>query len=309
MAKDCKNSGKPSTSNNKNNSNSTKNSKKFTGKCFNCGKSGHKLADCWEKEENKHKHPKGYNPSGANKEAGGAAVDNSSKVEFLLCGFTTESLKSFPDNQALLNDPNIWIGDTGATTHMKKSESGMVNIRKASESDAVMMGNKQVEATTKVGDVYGTICDKYGNEVSWVGLTNVSHVPGAGYNRFSLSRMIGKEGWKLVGDKYAIVIMKNGHQVRFDIFILMPKGVAYAMYLKEDTEVAGALQDKPKKVKMNIAQAHKQFGHMGEDATRKATKEPETIEVGEGNGRVNSEEETTMAEENDATMTPAAVTT
>jgi hypothetical protein len=25
--------------------------------------------------------------------------------------------------------------------------------------------------------------------------------------------MIGKEGWKLVGDKNAIVIEKNGHQV------------------------------------------------------------------------------------------------
>jgi hypothetical protein len=272
MAKDCKNSGKPSTSNNKNNSNSTKDSKKFSGKCFNCGKTGHKSADCWQKEENKHKRPKGYNPSGANNETGGAAVDNGSKVEFLLCGFTKESPKSFPDNQALLNDPNIWIGDTGATTHMKKSDSGMVNIRKASESDAVTMGNKQVEATTKVGDVYGTICDKYGNEVSRVGLMNVSHVPGAGYNLFSLSRMIGKEGWKLVGDKHAIVIEKNGHRVKFDILISTPKGVAYAMYLKEDTEVAGAVQDKPKEVKINIAQAHKRFGHMGEDATRKAAK-------------------------------------
>jgi hypothetical protein len=85
----------------------------------------------------------------ASKEAGGAAVDNGSKVEFLLCGFTTENLKSFPDNQALQNDPNIWIGDTGATTHRKKSDSGMVNIQKASESDAVTMGNKQVKATTK----------------------------------------------------------------------------------------------------------------------------------------------------------------
>jgi hypothetical protein len=165
----------------------------------------------------------------------------------------------------MLNDPNIWIGDTGATTHMKKSDSGIVTIQKASESNAVMMGNKQLEATTKVGDVYGTICDKYGNEVR-------SHVPGAGCKLFSLSRMIGKEGWKLVGDKNAIVIEKNGHQVKFDILILMPKGVVYALYLKEDTEVAGAVQDKPKEVKMNIAQAHRHFGHMGEDATRKAAK-------------------------------------
>jgi hypothetical protein len=52
--------------------------------------------------------------------------------------------------------------------------------------------------------------------------------------------------------------------VKFDIPISMLKGVAYATYLKEDTEVAGAVQDKPKEVKMNIAQAHKRFGHIWE---------------------------------------------
>jgi hypothetical protein len=130
------------------------------------------------------------------------------------------------------------------TFGLVKSDSGMVNIQKTWESDAVMMGNKQVKATTKVRDIYGTICDKYGNEVSWVRLMNVSHVRGAGYNLFSLSRMIGKEGWKLVGDKNAIVIKKNGHRVKFDILISMPKGVAYAMYLKEDTEKSSARQVK-----------------------------------------------------------------
>ena len=33
---------------------------KFNGKCNNCGKQGHKMADCWDLEENKSKRPKGY---------------------------------------------------------------------------------------------------------------------------------------------------------------------------------------------------------------------------------------------------------
>jgi hypothetical protein len=220
---------------------------KFNGKCFNCGKIGHRSADCWQKEENRHKRPEGYSTGETNNETGQAAVDNGRRVEFLLCGMSKEDVKTFPDSKALINDPNIWIGDTGATTHMKKSDSGMTNIRSATKSDAVTMGNKQVEATTKVGDVYGTICDKNGNEVNRVGLTNVSHVPGAGYNMFSLSRMIGKEGWKLVGDKNAIVIEKNGHQVKFDILISTPKGVAYAMYFKEDAEVTRTMHDEEKR--------------------------------------------------------------
>jgi hypothetical protein len=66
------------------NNNSNEGKTRFTGNCYNCGKSGHKSADCWQKEENNHKHPKAYSPGGVSKETGGAAVDNGSKVQFLL---------------------------------------------------------------------------------------------------------------------------------------------------------------------------------------------------------------------------------
>jgi hypothetical protein len=33
---------------------------RFKGKCNNCGRQGHKVDDCWEKEENKEKRPKWY---------------------------------------------------------------------------------------------------------------------------------------------------------------------------------------------------------------------------------------------------------
>ena len=37
--------------------------KQFKGKCRNCGKIGHKSADCWECPENKEKRPKNYRVS------------------------------------------------------------------------------------------------------------------------------------------------------------------------------------------------------------------------------------------------------
>jgi Zinc knuckle len=107
------------------------NSKKFSGKCFNCGKEGHRSTDCWEKDENKDKRPKGYKVQG---EKGAAAMDSTgdssgSNVEFLLFGMT------FPMTQQLLSDPNVWIGDTGATTHMTPHADGLVNLRAAKTSD------------------------------------------------------------------------------------------------------------------------------------------------------------------------------
>jgi Zinc knuckle len=73
---------------------------KFTGKCFNCGKPGHKGNDCWQKEENKDKRPKGYKVKEA--EPGAATVDGGhSHCKFLLC------LMTFPQKQELLSDPNM----------------------------------------------------------------------------------------------------------------------------------------------------------------------------------------------------------
>ena len=82
---------------------------KFTGKCNNCGKVGHREVDCWEKEGNKAKRPTGYRTA-KDKEKGGekaaSAVDGGNKTEFLLCGLT------FPEETGLLTDPNVWIADT-----------------------------------------------------------------------------------------------------------------------------------------------------------------------------------------------------
>jgi hypothetical protein len=52
---------------------------------------------------------------------------------------------SFPTDQQILNDPNVWIGDTGATVHMTPHKNGIANVRKGSKNDAVTMGNEQVE--------------------------------------------------------------------------------------------------------------------------------------------------------------------
>jgi hypothetical protein len=99
----------------------------------------------------------------------------------------------------MLDDPNVWIGDTAATVHMTPHAQGMVNVRKASKEDTVTMGNKEVEQSTKIGDIPGTICDMHGDKVKSSCLKDVKLVPRSGYNLFSLTKMM-LQGWKLVGE-------------------------------------------------------------------------------------------------------------
>jgi hypothetical protein len=56
---------------------------------------------------------------------------------------------TFPGDSALLNDPNIWIGVTGATTHQTCHDIGLVNENEANKNDAIIMGNGTNETAAK----------------------------------------------------------------------------------------------------------------------------------------------------------------
>jgi hypothetical protein len=197
---------------------------RVSGKCRNCGKLGHREADCWEKEENKSERPANYK---VKEETSASAVDSGSKVEFLLCGVT------FPTDQAILLDPNVWIADTAATVHNMPHSVGMTNLCDADKSDAITMGNGISEKAVKIADIKGTMCDKHGVEIAVAKMTDVTFIPTGKYNLFSLTKMM-KGGWKLNGDDNTIYLMKDDKTIVFDIKIPTPKGVLYAMYLKRE---------------------------------------------------------------------------
>ena len=146
-------------------------------------------------------------------------------MEFLLCSM------EFPATAHLLDDPNVWIADTAATTHMSPHQVGMIGLRDADQDDGVTMGNKQVEKTMKVGNIPVTVCDKEGNELVKTMLQDVSMVPTCSYNLFSLTKMM-KAGWTVIGRGDRLVIQKDGNEVVFDIAIDTSKGVLFAVYLK-----------------------------------------------------------------------------
>ena len=89
---------------------------KFIGTCNYCSKYGHKEADCRKKKADEKK-------GNGKQETGATAISGSSNsTEFLLyagmeCGLMSTK-NMFPDSYDLLQTPEIWIGDTAATTDM-----------------------------------------------------------------------------------------------------------------------------------------------------------------------------------------------
>jgi hypothetical protein len=114
------------------------------------------------------------------------------------------------------------------------------------------------------------VCDKNGQELKEVVLDEVTHLPGAKFNLFSLSKMTRHGGWNLHGDKDALWIEKDGVEIRFDIIIPTTKGALYCMYYKRKNEMAMSVTDQG--AKMDIMKAHDVLGHCSEEMTRAAAR-------------------------------------
>gem|GEM_PF-6951265 len=240
--------------------------RKFNGNCNHCGKYGHKKADCWLLEKNKKNRQKGTMDQ--NEKGAGAIDTNNEGNEFLLASSEistaglTMSQKSF-----ILKDPNIWIGDTGATSDSTFNDMGMQNCKETKSS--VTMGKGKSVHPKKVGDIAVTVHNKNGNEMFNAKMTDVAYIPEANFNLFSITRRL-RQGFQLGGDKNCIWLEKSGIKIVFDIVIPTPKGAIYCAYLKrKNVEVASASKTN-KLISVNLA--HQIFGHGDEASTRKTAK-------------------------------------
>ena len=107
----------------------------------------------------------------------------------------------------ILNDPNIFIADTGATSDSSPSLIGFKNIHKATEEDNIMDASGNSVIGEKIGDLSGMVCDKNGEEKLRVKIKNLVYTPKSGFNLFSITQR-QENGWILGGDKYSICLRK-----------------------------------------------------------------------------------------------------
>ena len=246
--------------------------KKFTGKCNFCGKTGHKADKCWDDEKNAHLRPKWWKKKG---ETGLSATPKESSEsgqggEFLLMAVNK---MEFMASAKILEDPNVFIGDTGASSDTTTSDLGFRNKKPASSADSIIDASGNDVTGKTVGNVSGVFCDKYGTERNKVTIEEMVYSPESEFNLFSLTKRLDA-GYLLGGDKNAIWISKGNQKIVFDIKIKTPKGAIFAAYFKRDVggdnEVAAVVADKKKRI--NADTAHGLVGHINDVDGRKIIK-------------------------------------
>jgi hypothetical protein len=86
-------------------------------KCGHCGKAGHPEANCWMKHPEK-------KPDWKKRQEAKKAGNGNGNAEVSACGIEalltdTKSLLTFSPGLAIVDDPNLFIGDSGASAHFR----------------------------------------------------------------------------------------------------------------------------------------------------------------------------------------------
>jgi hypothetical protein len=158
---------------------------KFKGKCFECGKTGHKSVDCRSKKK-----------SDQNQANLAEANEVSNPNHFV----------------AVVSEANLtgnvaeWIVDTGATRHICTNKDMFTTYEKT-DGENVFMGNSASATVQGKGKIVLTLTSG-----KLITLTNVLHVPEMRRNLISGSLLM-KAGLKLSFDSDRLVITHNGEFV------------------------------------------------------------------------------------------------
>ena len=266
--------------------------KQFKKNCRICGQQGHKNEDCWEKEENKHKRPpnwKSRSPSGqtsSNTSSATKKFDGKCNYCQKIGHKENECRKKIKEaaniaqeeevaqeeeeqhvmvaNHALYAaDSNIWIGDTGATSHMTNNDFGMFDC--STSNTNVYVGNGKALKASKIGKIkLQNVID--GKVTSFV-LQDVLYVPELSGNLFSLTKGISN-GYELksvlIASTTSLVLSKKNFKLIFSKKESNSNLLTCNLErIVEESHVAASVT-----TKIDINLYHNMIGHPSQEITR-----------------------------------------
>lgn len=264
--------------------------RQFKGRCGLCGKMGHQKENCWEAEENKNKKPSKWKK--AEKEFKGEVKARNPNIICHLCNqkghiarFCTSKQKqengfnasdkqeeqekevehSFcftTNNDMEEHNHNYWIGDTGASQHMKATMDGLTDLIKTETTINVGNGNKLKSYIS--GTFKGTVIQEDGTTVD-ITLFNVAYVPKLTHNLLSITKAL-EAGFKISNQKRILELRQNKCVIKFDRIQDTNKGYSQGIYMKaRNFEMVNTAITK---VDVKYELAHQLLGHPGHNTTR-----------------------------------------
>ena len=244
--------------------------KQFKGMCKICGKIGHKDNDCFKLEKNKIKkenYMKNLRPKREKPNYPNIQCYNCQRMGHYASNCRNKRVpreKNHEEDDAEIalmaitktkgiENPNLWIADTGASCHMCNNLDGLTNIIETSKT--ITVGNGERIQSTKIGTWKGILKDSNGKE-RVMKLENVSYVPSLTANLMSLTQVM-RNSWILSGNDKSMSIEKGKVKIVFDKRIRSGNGFLLGIEFEHRSNDKALLT----KEKIDLQQAHEMFGH------------------------------------------------
>ncbi|KAE8655616.1 hypothetical protein F3Y22_tig00117021pilonHSYRG00028 [Hibiscus syriacus] len=162
------------------------NSRKFDGKCYNCGKMGHMAKDCWTKKK----------PVESNT-ATSCSKENSEDGWDAEALFATEEeeLALMVTTPERIDYKNDWIVDSGCSNHMTGNKQKLQNLSEYNGGRVVVTADNSRLPITHIGKTIVT--PRY--NTNQVQLQDVYHVPGMKKNLLSVAQLTSSGHYVLFG--------------------------------------------------------------------------------------------------------------
>lgn len=177
-------------------------------------------------------------------------------------------MQALPSSIKGSRNKDLWIADSGASTHLTFDDTAMTNVRK--NNVKVIMGNSSSSESQMIDDVKDLVYSKSKSKGFCATLADVAHTPTAKYNLFSLTCML-KKGWTMIGNEKGITLTKGDVTLNFDHKVETSRGCLFVIKLVRLEAAAMALGSTLSKP-ISIVKVHKLLTHCGEANVRKTCK-------------------------------------